>query len=277
MNRHEVLSQVGKTVRGLITQLTPDPEVACFKAFEKMGHLYKISKSIDAGEIPSYFTKGIQDVINSLDAFRTGFARTAEEEGSGFLDGSATVTKSGKKELTIEEFVAHAQSVVKSALAANEAGKLGDSLAILHKFYDDIFAAASFADDVASKITVTVQNDPMRVVETEVAGTMNPAGTSRPDIAASDYVTNPGDVNAAPPLAVKNPSTGSVEALVSATPLGDSNYIAAKADVSISKSLSDLSSLVEKAGPSSRFQDAGWASDLNSPEFLEGTKPSVTW
>ena len=265
MTRHEVLSSVGAAVHGLIASLTPDPETVCFKAFEQLGSLCRISKSISAMEIPSYFTRGIQGVILELDAFRTGFARTAEQEGAGSL----AVAKSAK-DLTVAAFVAHASQVITKALKDAESNQLGSALAALHFLYGDIAKAESFEDTNTSTIAVT--NDPMAIVETVAGGSMTAAQT----VSTSNAVSNPGDVNAAVPSTESNPATGSVTALPVATSVGESNYVAKAAeDVEIKKSLSALSAHIEKASLTSRIESSGWARDLNSSEFRTGRSPAV--
>ena len=261
MTRHDLLSSVGKTVHGLISQLTPDPEASCAKAFERLGSLYRISKAVTAGEEPSYFTAGIQEVIKLLDAHRTGFARTAEQEGAGALSVAKSAT-----ELTMSAFAAHATKVVTKALEDVKADRLGSALEALHTLYRDVVKAESFED--TNTATIAVTNDPMRVIETEAPGTTAPSGTSQPNTAPSNYVTNPGDVKAAPPSTEANPATGSVTALPTASAGTPAFVDTAKADVDLAKSLTALSETIAKATVSHGVDpNRGWAMDLNSKAF----------
>lgn len=261
MTRHEVLSSVGATVKSLIAQLTPDPHTSCFKAFEQLGQLVRTSKAVTALEEPSYFTAGIQEVINTLDAHRTGFARTAEQE-------NGVVAKSAKQ-LSVSAFVTHANQIVTKALQDVQENRLGAALASLHSLFSDISKAESFED--VSTGTIAVTNDPMRVIETETAGSMTAAQT----VSTSNAISNPGDVAAAAPSTVANSATGSVTSLPVATSVGESNYVAKAAeDTEITKSLSGMAATIEKASLSHRAQETGWVRDLNSPEFLSGARMS---
>ena len=261
MTRHEVLSSVGKTVHSLIASLTPDPHTSCFKAFEQLGHLVRTSKAVTALEEPSYFTTGIQEIINMLDAHRTGFARTAEQE-------NGAVAKSSKQ-LSVSAFVTHANQIVTKALQDVQENRLGVALASLHSLFSDITKAESFED--VSTGTIAVTNDPMRVIETEAAGSMTAAQT----VSTSNAVSNPGDVSAAAPSGAPNPATGAVTALPVATSVGESNYVAKAAeDTEIAKSLSGMAATIEKASLSHRAQETGWVRDLNSAEFLGGSRRS---
>jgi hypothetical protein len=262
MTRHELLTSVGKTVHGLISQITPDPEVSCMKAFEKLGAMVRTSKAVTALEEPAYFTAGIQEIIGILDAHRTGFARTAEQENGA--------VKKSAKDLTLTAFAAHASQVVTKALADVEAGRIGSALESLHTLYRDIVKAESFED--TNTATIAITNDPMRVIETEAAGSMTadlPGG-------ASNYVLNPGDVKGAPPSTEANPSTGSVTALPVAA-AGTPAFVdtAKAADAEIAKSLEGMVGAVEKSGTTHRVIETGWAADLNSSAFRGGASGKV--
>lgn len=278
--RHQVLDTTERLVDGLIKQFTPDPEVACLKAFEQLGGLVKKSRSMTADDVSydAYFADGIQAVINRLDAVRNGFARTFEQENSV---SKAVSIQSITKEMGLGEFTAFAAGVVRKAVKCAELGYVGKALDALRMLKADIHKAASFEDTVASTITVTIENDPMRIVETEAAGTLVPSGTSAPSSAASNYVINPSGVSAAPPATAPNSATGSVEAQSSSTPAGSSNFVAKEsdaaelakaADAEISKSLDGVKEAASKASPDALYADVGWCQDLNSDEFLNGSK-----
>jgi hypothetical protein len=267
-----VLQKIEGCVVGLIKQLTPDPEEQCVAAFEKLGQLVRMSKSMTtADDVTPYFTAGIQEVISRLDAFRTGFARTFDQENADGL-AKASCFKLKTSDLAPSEFVQYAGSVIQRALKCAEAGVVGKALEALHTLVSDIRKAESFEDSVADKITVTVDNDPMRIVETEASGTTAPSGTSAPQDAASNYVTNPADVGAAAPSTAPNPSTESAESLRPATPAGDSNFVA-KAEVDVVKALDSIVGAVSKFDGTKSMVDAGWALDLNSAEFRHGNAP----
>lgn len=256
MTRHELLTSVGKTVHGLIAQLTPDPEVSCLKAFEKLGTVVRQSKAVTALEEPAYFTSGIQEIIGILDAHRTGFARTAEQE-NGSVKKSST-------ELTMSAFAAHANKIVTKALSDVQAGQLGAALESLHTLYRDVVKAESFEDTTTA--TIAVSNDPMRVIETEAPGTLSPSGTSQPNTASSNFATNAGDVKAAPPSTEANSATASMTALPTAS-AGTPAFVdtAKAAEVEVTKSLTEMTESVEKATTAYKTQNAGWVSDMNSP------------
>jgi hypothetical protein len=271
-SRHSVLETVGACVIGLIKQLTPDPEEQCVAAFEKLGPLVRMAKTMTADDVTPHFTAGIQEVIAHLDAFRTGFARTAEQEDGDTLV-KASCFKPRTSDMTVPEFLQHADSTLRKAVKCAEGGEVGKALSALHTLVRDIHKAESFEDTVAEKITVTVDNDPMRIVETEAPGTLAPTGTSAPQSAASNYVTNPGDVSTAAPSTAPNAATASVEAVRTAEPVGDSNFIAKAAEAVIAKSLDAIRSTVSKASGDARVSAVGWVSDLNSVEFLHGGRP----
>lgn len=299
ISRHEVLTKTGKLVDSMISMFSRDvdPEESCTKAFEELGRLVKESRTLVAGdEVPSMFADGIQSVINRLDAFRTGFARTYEQENGSvakndvWAEWKAPVAlKPLTKTMTPAEFVAHVQKTVDVAQKCAEYGFVGKALEALRLLKADIVKAASFED--TTSITVTVENDPMKIIWTEAAGTTAPAGTSRPDTAASNYVTNPGDVSAGPPETGKNPGTASLAEAKSNTPAGDSNFAAAgggngiskaegedvakAADEALAKSLDALGATVEKSNPERRLSATGWAQDLSSPEFLRGKRREI--
>lgn len=290
-SRHNTLSTVEACVVGLIKQLTPDPEIACSKAFEKLGPLVRMAKSLTADDLPNYFQAGIQEVIQHLDAFRTGFARTYEQENGNSLE-KASCFKPVVSTMTIAEFVKYADSTIRKAVKCVEGGAVSEALKALHTLVSDIRKAESFADTVSESISVTVDNDPMRIVETEAPGTMSPSGTSSPSTAASNYATNPGDIGGAAPSTAPNPATGSMTAINTAVPAGDSNFVAKGAEAqaapaatpspeavakaaaeSISKSLDSIRKSVGDFSPDTRVEQSGWALDLNSPEFLRGQVP----
>jgi hypothetical protein len=261
MTRHELLTSVGKTVHGLIAQLTPDPQTSCFKAFERLGGLCRTSKAVTALEEPAYFTAGIQEVIQMLDAHRTGFARTAEQE-NGSVKKSAT-------ELSLLAFAAHSSKVVTKALEDVSKGQIGAALEALHTLYRDVVKAESFEDTTTATIAVT--NDPMRVIETEAAGTM----TAAQPASTSNAVSNPEAVKAPPPSTEANPSTGSATALPTASAgapaFVDTAKAAAAEEASVTKALKDTAESISKAAVSQGVDpNQGWARDLNSPAFRGG-------
>jgi hypothetical protein len=272
--RHQVLESTERFVDGLIKQLTPDPEVTCTKAFEELGMLVKKSRVLTADDIShdAYFAEGIQAVIQRLDAVRNGFARTFEQEnGVAKAAGIQPITK----DMSVAEFAAFAEGTIRKAVKCAEAGHVGRALDALRMLKADIRKAASFEDTVASAITVTVENDPMRIIETEASGTLAPSGTSAPSSAASNYVVNPTGVSAPPPATGANPATGSAETQTSNTPAGASNFLAkgeANSEEDVTKSLASIAETVSKADPDALFADVGWCSDLSSPEFLNGDR-----
>jgi hypothetical protein len=223
--RHQVLETTAKYIDGLIKQLTPDPEAACVAAFEQLGPLVKKSRAMTADDISTdaYFAEGIQSVINRLDAVRNGFARTYEQEnGVSKAEGLKSITK----DMSPAEFVAFAATTIRKAIKCAELGYVGKALNAIRQLESDIHKAESFADTTANSITVTVENDPMKVVSTEGPGTVTPAGTSSPSSAASNYVTNPTGVSAPPPATVANTATGSMASQSSNQPAGTSNFVA---------------------------------------------------
>lgn len=299
ISRHEVLTKTGKTIDSMLSMFSRDvdPEETCTKAFEELGRLVKESRTLVAGdEVPSIFADGIQSVINRLDAFRTGFARTYEQENGSVTEADAWAgwkapvepLKPIRKEMTLVEFVSHVQKTIAAAQKCVEYGFVGKALEALRLLKADILEAESFEDTTASTISVTVENDPMKIIWTEMAGTTAPAGTSRPDTAASNYATNPDGVTAGPPNGSNNGGTASLAGATSNTPAGTSNFQAAgggngvskadgedgtkAADEALAKNLDELRVSVEKSNPERHYSATGWAQDLSSPEFLHGRR-----
>jgi hypothetical protein len=290
VSRHEVLQKTGKYVDTVISQLSRDfdPQECCTKAFEDLGRLVKESRTMVAGDdVPSMFADGIQAVISRLDAFRTGFARTYEQENGGVTKGDAwaewktpAALKPISKALSPSEFVSFAKDTIAAAQKCADLGYAGRALEALRLLKADIRKAESFEDTVANSISVTVTTDPMQIVWTEAAGTTSPAGTSRPDEAASNYVTNPTAVTAPPPETGKNPGTASLAEAKSNTPAADSNFVAVgggdgvakAADEAITKNLEAMGEVIEKSNPDYRCSKSGWTSDLSSPDFLRGKR-----
>jgi|WetSurMetagenome_2_1015567.scaffolds.fasta_scaffold67518_2 hypothetical protein len=274
-SRHETLSVVSKCVASLIQQLTPDPEAVCFRALRDLGALASVAKTFSAVDVPSHFRAGIQEVILQLDAFRTGFARTADQEGGADLL-KASCFKPQMKDVSLEDFVKHADGIIRKAIACATNGAAGSALVALHTLAADIAKAESFADGASETITVTVENDPMKIVETEASGTLMPAGTSSATTADSNYVTNPGDVTATAPSTAPNPATASAAVVSSNTPAGDSNFVA-KGDDAVAKGVAAICETVAKCEPLAKAQEVGWALDLNTPEFMRGDRSPIRW
>ena len=69
---HEIFTKIEKQAVSLINQLTPDPYEQCSAAFEDLGHVVRLTKSMTVDDISNVpeFTAGIQAVIRRLDAFR---------------------------------------------------------------------------------------------------------------------------------------------------------------------------------------------------------------
>ena len=292
MTKSQVLSKTQLYVDTLIKRFAPDPQTECVDALAELAKLTKQSSELFAGDsIPDYFADGIQKVIQRLDSFRTGFARPYDSsvtKGEGAL-------KPVTKDLSLVEFVKYASEVITKAIKLYDIGLVGKSLEALRTISYDMNQASNFEDKASESITVTIENDPMKIVQTSAPGTTAPSGTSSPDTAASNYVTNPTGVSAPPPSNSANqdmsPSkdiaTTSLTTSDSGTPAGDSNFIAAGGGDGVSKSATDaqeeisksfglLASTIERSSVEAAEADAGWCDDLNSPEFLKGAR-KVIW
>lgn len=301
MNKQQVLQKTQLYVDDLIKRFAPDPQTECDAALAELVKLTKQSNELVAGDsIPDYFADGIQSVINRLDSFRTGFARPYDSSVSKAAEALKPVTKA----LTLVEFVKHASEVITKAIKLHDLGLVGKSLEALRTLNYDMNQASNFEDKASESITVTVENDPMKIVQTSAPGTTAPSGTSSPDTAASNYVTNPTGVSAPPPVNAANQdlspskdvaSTG-LTTSDSGKPAGDSNFVAAgggdgvskaaetantedvakAADAEIEKSFGLLTSTIERSSTALSMDDSGWADDLSSPEFLQGVR-KVRW
>lgn len=316
----EVLSQADKIVSAQIAHRRPPMFETLKASYEKLGDLTGVVKALreNGDGLPSEFSAGITDVIRALTSFRSGYASNdpAQAVGPGIVT----------KRASLAEFV----NYVKTEIEKSAKEEAPEALARLRAVSDVIKAGldeiAKAKDGEVAKsegVSVPVTNDAMQVKTTETAmpGAKDAAGTSSASTAASNFATNPGDINAGPPSTAPNAATGSVVSTAGtgtggqaqapftgaaapafqsgsgagaaastsgvaalaggATNSGDADVtkaatetpeqIAKRAEDELAKGVEEMRKAAEKAGQNGRKRD-GWTLDLNSREFLSGTR-----
>jgi hypothetical protein len=219
----EILSQADKIVSAQITQRRPPMFDTLKSVYAQLGELASVSKGLRAdGEgLPSEFAGGINDVIRSLSAFRSGYASN---------DPSQVVAGTVTKRASLAEFVGYVKTEIEKSIKeeAPEAlsrlravsGVIKAGLAELDAVKDNgaeikengkVVAVSGGIAKADGGVTIPVTNDPMQVktTETPAASAMLPAGTSSPSTAPSNFAANPGDITTPPPATTPNPSTAS--------------------------------------------------------------------
>lgn len=295
MNRTELLKRARDIVAGLIAHRTPDVKSTCERAFKRLGEVCEMAKAMQPGEaVSAPFAMGVSQVIDYLDAFRSGYAsndpsqtiaaetaaetvrnesrigkadaKLAKDLDPG-KDKATAVAKSTGKTLNPAQFAAYLKTEVDGAMAL----QTGPCLKRLHNLHNAINKAmaaetlpgetnaASFEETAVFTVPVDVDANQIITTDATQSAAANQAAAPAAD---SNFESPPG--GSAPGVA-GNAKDGSVmsEANKNDSATTENNWEAAGG---VLKSLADS---VEKAG-SSRVsaQDIGWTMDLADSEFL---------
>lgn len=301
----EVINQADKIVSAQLAKRRLPAFDTLKGAWDTLGDLASVSKSLtpQAEALPSEFAVSLETVIKSLATFRAGYTSTHP------------TVHAVTKRASLTEFIDYVKAEIEKAAAEPDE----QALPRLQSVSEVIRAAIAEIDrskdgemQKAGGVLIPVTNDPDKVIptETSAAGAKVASGTSSPSTAASNFATNPGDINtsASAPAASTSAatsaagkgtggdagsafagtepvfpagggsgpaaSTSAVTSVASgATNTGDVDVTKAakeKEDAELAKASDELRKAAEKQRPG-RKRD-GWSHDLNSKEFLLGQR-----
>lgn len=177
--------------KSAIGRRTPPVFETSVRAYKTLGAAIETVKSLTPeNAVPASFATSINDVIESLEAFRSGYVSNNPSQAVDRLvmsTDSANMKKAAlNKSMPTEQF----QQMVLTELETAIAEPTAKALRRLHK----LGYALETAESVQDKDVVNFSDgtDPMKVVPTsaEDPGAKNPAGTSSPSTAPSNFASN---------------------------------------------------------------------------------------
>ncbi len=269
MTKAEVLRKAAGIVSALIKLRTPAfSELA--EAHKSLGALVELTKGLEPGEVPADVATGINDVINRMESFRSGYRSNDPTQ------------KTVNKSFTIPEFAAHLKKEIETATGETDVKAL-DRLHVLANQIAKASApgaavpglnkAASVEDTTG--ITLPVFVDPAQIVPTDSTSSAAAAQSGAP-AAGSNFQAAPGG---AAPAAAGNASDGSMLSQGTGNPTAG-NYEASKsaggapaavvvpavvAPAVPAASLDAAAAAVEAAAiAKSKTEFEGWPMDVNA-------------
>lgn len=201
MNKHDMLKKTRGIVETLIKDRTPrDVFEECRVAYVALGKAVAAAKSLAPGEaVPVQFAGSIQEVIDMLDSFRSGYASN---------DPSQKVTE---KSMSLAAFAAYVEKSVLAALGETSTAKVLKKLYLIKAQLDAIDTkrtttakAESFEDD--NTVSVPMYEDPGQIQTTSATSSVESAQAAAPAGSNYEAATSGG----APVAAASNAAPGSV-------------------------------------------------------------------
>lgn len=298
--------------KAAIARRTPPVFATSVEAYKRLGSAIETIKSVSPeNAVPASFATSINDVIESLEAFRSGYVSNNPAQNVDSLvmsTDSANMKKAAilNKSMPGTEF----QQMVLTELEAAIKEPTAKALRRLHK----LGYALETAESVQDKDVVNFAdgNDPMKVVPTsaEDPGAKSPAGTSSPSTAPSNFASNTatGDLGGPPSGtpgntadASRTPGNGSADSVVgeaqrnsgpremnsTVSNMGPSSSTTQVEAVANSSTTPTIKAAVPATAPKAKtiedvraemeksatdVREVGWTLDLNSRDFMSGQR-----